>query len=281
MVLLKGLEGRGHHVYTENYYSGPALFSELHDLGFGACGTVRVNRRGLPPEMKTTLAKGDTISAQVDDSMMALKWMDKRAVSMLSTIHDNSMTTKVRRTRRAVGGQEEVRKPVVVEQYNKYMGGVDRSDQLLSYYGFSHRTVKWWKRAAFHLIDMAIVNAYIMHTSSTTTGKKLTHEQFRIELAKELLLQASVDVSESTPVSDGRIQRPLPPQARLTERHFPDHLPSTPCGKKAQTDCVVCSKKRGRGRKTTTYMCKQCKLPMCPIPCFELYHTKLDPQRYL
>jgi hypothetical protein len=168
VVLLKGLEGRGHHVYTDNYYSSPALFSELHDLGFGACGTVRVNRRGLPPEMKTTMAKGDTISAQVDDSMMALKWMDKRPVSMLSTIHDNSMTTKVRRTRRAVGGQEEVRKPVVVEQYNKYMGGVDRSNQLLSYYGFSHRTVKWWKRAAFHLIDMAIVNAYIMKTEQLT-----------------------------------------------------------------------------------------------------------------
>ena len=103
VVLLKGLEGRGPHVHTDNYYSSPALFSELHDLGFGACGTVRVNRRGLPAEMKATLAKGNMTSMQVDDSMMALKWMDKRPVSMLSTIHDNSMTTKVRRTCRAVG----------------------------------------------------------------------------------------------------------------------------------------------------------------------------------
>ena len=33
-------------------------------------------------------------------------------------------------------GIEEVQKPVMVEQYNTYMGGVDKSDQLLSYYGY-------------------------------------------------------------------------------------------------------------------------------------------------
>ena len=104
VALLDGLEGRGHHVYMDNYYSSRALFSELRDLGFGACGTVRINRRGLPPEMKATLAKGDVTATHVDDSMMALKWMDKRPVSMLSTIHNDSMTTKVRRTRRAPGG---------------------------------------------------------------------------------------------------------------------------------------------------------------------------------
>ena len=280
LALLEGLEGRGHHVFMDNYYSSPNLFQDLRDLGFGACGTVRVNRRGLPAAMKATLAKGDTTSALIDETMMALKWMDKRPVCMLTTIHDDSMTTKVRRTRRVQGGQEEVKKPVVVEQYNSYMGGVDRSDQLLSYYGFSHRTVKWWRRAMFHLLDMAVVNAYILYTSTQPT-KKLTHEQFRIELAKEMLLQVSTDTAEVAPLPHGRLQRQLPPQSRLTERHFPGNLPSTPSGKKRQTECTVCSKKRGRGRKTTTYMCKQCQLPMCITPCFELYHTKVNPQRYL
>ena len=68
--------------------------------------------------MKATLAKGDTTSLQVDESMMALKWFYKRPVCMLSTIHDDSMTTEVRHTHRVEGGQEEIRKPVVVEEYN-------------------------------------------------------------------------------------------------------------------------------------------------------------------
>ena len=37
LKLLEGLKGKGHHVYTDNYYSSPALFGDLRRLGFGAC----------------------------------------------------------------------------------------------------------------------------------------------------------------------------------------------------------------------------------------------------
>ena len=96
--------------------------------------------------------------------------MDKRPVVMLSNIHDDSSVVKVRRTRLAEGGQEEINKPLVVDQYNMYMGGVDKADQYLCYYGFSHRTVKWWRRAFFHLLDLAIVNAYVLYTESVQTN---------------------------------------------------------------------------------------------------------------
>ena len=78
-------------MYTDNYYSSPALFGDLQHLGFGACGTVRKNRRGLPDETtKAKLKKGEVASKQTDSSVLVLKWMDKREVMMLSTIHDES-----------------------------------------------------------------------------------------------------------------------------------------------------------------------------------------------
>ena len=40
------------------------------------------------------------------------------------------------------GGVEGIKKPKVVHEYNQHMGGVDQSDQLLMYYGYSHRQVK-------------------------------------------------------------------------------------------------------------------------------------------
>ena len=79
---------------------------------------------------------------------------------MLSTVHDDSFVTKKRRSRTATDGQEDILKPLVVEEYNRHMAGVDTGDQLQSYYGFSHRTVKWWRWLFFHLIDLAIVNDY-------------------------------------------------------------------------------------------------------------------------
>ena len=277
LKLVEGLENKGHHLYCDNYYTSPTLFSSLWRLGFGACGTVRTDRRGMPKEITAAkLKKGEMRSHKLEKGMLALRWVDKRPVTMLSTIHDDSMVTKRRRTRLAPGGTEEVQKPAIVEKYNTYMGGVDKADQLLSYYGFSHRTVKWWRRAFFHLFDQAIVNAYILYRISEQSGRKLDHKHFRIELAKQLL----VNTDNQLPHHPPRLNA-LPPPARLTERHFLEKVPSCPSGRPSQPVCVVCSGKKGRGKKSTTFRCKQCMLPMCIINCFELYHTKVDPVRHL
>ena len=150
LQLVKGLEHRGHVLYCDNYYSSHELFLKLRSLGFGACGTVRTNRRGIPSSFKSkaSLKKGEVRASQSDE-LLTLQWQDKRKVTVISTIHDDSMVVKRRRTRFATGGTEDIMKPTVIADYNTYMGGVDKSDQLLSYYPFTHRTVKWWKRAFF------------------------------------------------------------------------------------------------------------------------------------
>lgn len=274
--LIEPICGLGHHLYVDNLYTSPTLFSELHIRGFEACGTLRVNRRGVPPEAKSGLKKGEKRVVSVDDNMAIVQWHDKRTISILSTLHSDTPIQMERRSRSASGGREMVEKPEAVVEYNKYMGGVDHGDQLLSYYGFPHRTVKWWRRAFFFLFDAAIVNSYIMYCTAVT-GRRLSHEQFRISLAKQLL--ACAGPQEVT--SRDHIHQPHQPFARLTERHFPAQLEKSASGVQLQRNCAVCSNKKGRGRKTTTYKCKQCNIPLCIIPCFELHHTKIDPQRYL
>ena len=70
---------------------------------------------------------------------MCLKWMDKMPVAMLSTIHSNEVSTKHRRTRSKNIGMKDINRPVVVDEYNKYMGEVDHSDQMILSYGYAHR----------------------------------------------------------------------------------------------------------------------------------------------
>ena len=285
--LVHPISGRGHHLYTDNFYTSPALYSELQRLGFEACGTLRLNRRGVPPEAKSALSKGESRTIPVEDTMKVVQWHDKRVVSILTTVHSASPVAVERRSRRASGGREQVEKPEAIVEYNKYMGGVDKGDQLLSYYGFPHRTVKWWKRAFYYLLDVAIINSYILYCK-TVKGRHLTHEQYRISLAKQLLKTTAVTAPVAT--SSGEPQptpaplqrrRSVQPLARLTERHFPEQIGRSATGSTLQRNCIVCSNKRGRGRRTTTFKCKQCDAPMCIVPCFELHHTKIDPQRYL
>lgn len=285
--LAEGLEHKGHHLYCDNYYTSPDLFLTLRNLGFGACGTVRVNRRGVPAciKAKRKMTKGEVKSVSTD-GVLALQWMDKRQVTILSTIHDDSMTTKRRRTRLSSTGLEEIDKPTAIVDYNTYMGGVDKSDQLLSYYSFHHRTIKWWKRAAFHLLNVAYVNAYVIYKSTSSPGRKLTHECFLVEVAKGLLFQAGISEAdleslEETISTRHRVESAVPDPFRLTGRHFIEQMPHCSSGRVRQCACTVCSNKKGRKKVSTTFRCKICKVPLCNIPCFELYHTKMNPTRHL
>ena len=275
--LVNDIQGKGHHVYMDNFFTSPTLFNDLRKNGLGACGTLRPNRRGVPSGIKEKVRKGERKAFKLDESMLAIKWMDKRPVIMLTTIHNNDIISTERRSRKAEGGIEKVEKPVAVAEYNKFMGGVDTADQFLSYYGFSHRTVRWWRRAFFFLLDMAVVNSYIIYTQKCTSSRRFTHEQFIIQLATDLLAAADV----ALPALSTAHHRSLHPIARLTERHFPTTIGMSDTGRHMQQDCAVCSKRKERGRKTTTYKCRECNLAMCMVPCFELYHTKKDPLRYI
>ena len=90
MNLVDLIKGRGHHVYMDNIYTAPRLFSDLHDNGFGACGTLLLNRRGFPAAIKETV-KGEMKAFRLDTSMLAIKSVDKRVVTALTAIHDDSV----------------------------------------------------------------------------------------------------------------------------------------------------------------------------------------------
>ena len=50
--LISGLEGKGYHIYTGNFYCLPDLFYKLKRKGFEACRTVKINRLGIPKDFQ-------------------------------------------------------------------------------------------------------------------------------------------------------------------------------------------------------------------------------------
>ena len=52
------------------------------------------------------------------------------------TFNNDDMLVKRRKRRRVHTGVEEITKPVMIEDYNQYMGGVDLSNPMLQSYGY-------------------------------------------------------------------------------------------------------------------------------------------------
>jgi hypothetical protein len=68
----------------------------------------------------------------------------------------------------------------IVMDYNHHMGYMDKCDRMAFSYSISRHTFKWTKKLFFHLLDLAILNSYILH--SLCEGKKMPHRDFRYTL---------------------------------------------------------------------------------------------------
>ena len=78
---------------------------------------------------------------------------------------------------------QKVIKPQPVFLYNRYMSGVDLTDQFLQYYSSLHKSVKWSKKFYVHCLNMVIVYAHILHKKYSDSKKKSSAVQDRTSKA--------------------------------------------------------------------------------------------------
>jgi hypothetical protein len=53
-------------------------------------------------------------------------------------------------------------KPLIIEDYTSRMGYVDLSDTMANSYSISKKTWKWTKKFFLHLLDLTILNSFIL-----------------------------------------------------------------------------------------------------------------------
>lgn len=260
MTLLYPYLNKGHKLYIDNWYSSPLLAQTLFENKTNCCGTVKQNRKHMP-KLKKNIPKG-SIQCFSTDNLLALNWKDKRDVTILTSMHEAIM--EVTQTSRG----QEVEKPKCIADYNTNMGGVDRTDMLLISTESVRRTIKWYKKVFFHLLDIALINSHSIF--KIKTGKNIPLLDFQRDLVKQIIQKyknTTVRCSGSNRSSDGH--SPL----RLIERDFPSMFSLRDNRRPLSKRCVVCAKRKVR--KETRYLCTKCDVPLCVIDCFERYQTVL------
>lgn len=261
------IEGRS-LVVMDNFFSSCSLFENLLNRNTFACGTVRSSSKGLPTFMRKnkkndkSMARGE-FQFGVNNKTAAVKWMDRKPVCFLSSVHNpRKVSTVLRRQRNGI--RIEVGCPEVVKVYNQSMGGVDKFDQLRECYAVGRRSVKWWHRIFYYLLDLAIVNGFVMWKLKQPDPAKCHQLDFRINLARQLIGGFSSRKSRGRPPNFVKVA--LPDSVRLA--NVGCHMPEQ---HKNYRRCKLCSNGR-QSQQRTRYTCTFCQVPLCIHPCFAKFH---------
>ena len=76
--------------------------------------------------------------------------------------------------------------PIAVD---RYMGGVNKSDQFLSYHNVLRKTVHYWKTLFYHMIKIAALNALVQYKLLAHQAKcqTITENDFRDTLVLQIV----------------------------------------------------------------------------------------------
>ena len=110
--------------------------------------------------------------------------------------------------------------PSSVEIYNRFIGGVDKADMLLSLYRTKLRSRKWYHRTVFYLVSLALINSFTVSRQISGKGSLL---EFQIEICR-CLLKAEKEVDSDEDMENHQDSR------ALKAKQIPDQV----CNDKSQ-----------------------------------------------
>ena len=268
--LMRPYLNKGHLLYTDNWYTDPRVALYLHQNETGYCGTVKKNRRSFP-QFTGRLQQGRTELMECENTVLAIKWNDKRDVHMITTFHAGKLQNSAKVDR--VTG-DRIQKPDCVLDYTQNMRLVDKADMQLSTVECIRKSIKWYKKLFFHLVDLVVLNCYNKYLVKTG-NVSLKLKDFIQELIQQIIEKhGSLTAVRRGRRSTGHIDRLA--AINFMERHFPDHVPGTDRKAKGQRTCHVCAHTTNgqQRRKLVTTWCPECKVGLCLGNCFKIYHTK-------
>ncbi|KAH8024572.1 hypothetical protein HPB51_025491 [Rhipicephalus microplus] len=198
--------------YMDNYFTSVKLFLELKKIGILASGTIRGNRLAgcvmkTDKEMKKEGRGSYDERVSQNDEVVLVRWQDNGTVNMASTHLGVGNIGTVRRWSESQKVHVDIDCPEVVLDYNKYMGGVDKLDFIMSLYPMRTRTKKWPVRVISHFASFALSNSWLEYLRDANKAGLLRKETldmmaFQTDVANCLLNSNKPQKKRGRPSND-------------------------------------------------------------------------------
>jgi len=213
-----------------NWFTSHNLVVNLKSHWILGVGTVRSNRllecqfendKNLKKSGRGSYdTKIDTTNAAV-----ACKWFDNKSVHLVSNYIGPELTDQVQRWSMAHKSRIPIKRPAIVKEYNSFMGAIDLHDMLVGIYRTDIKCKRYYIRIIFHIIDMCIVNNWLMYKRHRKQLNIIKHNSlltFKMNIALDLLKAGKDKVktrkSPLTPPSKNRykiLNAPIPNRCEI------------------------------------------------------------------
>lgn len=239
--LIEPISTTGRNITFDNWFTSyPLMQRLLSEHRLTSVGTVRKNKRELPPRLVTTEDRkfpSSMFGFQKNTTVVSYMSKKNKNVILLSTLHhDDSIDYKT----------NDKQKPEIVTFYNLTKGGVDTLDKLSAAYNISRNSRRWPLTVFFSIMNTAAINAEVVYRNNTNIYT-MKRRNFLKTLALQLLENQETQ-RQNNPRLPRTLRNPIerPARSNSDEHHLPKKRRCEVCprtsDRKSQYFCVKCEK---------------------------------------
>lgn len=166
--------------------------------------------------LKSNVPRGsyhENVASHEGHEFSATSWKDNKQVLLLSTYVGVEPADTITRYEKKLKANVQVSRPRVIKEYNAHMGGVDLMDCFIGRYRIRIKSRKWTTRLFYHLLNMSVINAWVLYKKLNTMKGKLQKNIMILEL----ILYVDIKVTRKIKWED-----PVPTVDKTLQYHLKD-----------------------------------------------------------
>lgn len=243
------VHGSNRNITMDNWFTSVELAEELinHPYNLTIVGTIRKNKRHIPPEMlEVRNRRPGTSMFCFDKEKTLLSFMPKKnkTVLLLSTMHEGAVLNP------------NTNKPDIIHSYNATKSGVDTFDQICSNMSCNRKTRRWPMAIFYNMLNISAVNSYVIYSynSYKIQKKPIPRRDFMLDLSNSLITPW-LEIRKKCP----SLRRPIREDIyTILNQDMSEDRPVA-----VEPKRTICSYCPNRKRRMTTTYCISCRRAIC------------------